>query len=202
MKLLSAMLLSLCLSFSVWADDEGLTAMIDPIWASYIGMGTGIIGALTGISGAIVGFISYRKISSLKSLDLRIATKSAKDEFEVSMRKLNAIANKAVRSRPRIASAIGGVVSGMMTEWQQDIDARKDRTTELIDHFSSRQSNYDRMSANELENALVELRRWKGLTDAIVGEYEGDLAWDDEQGRQLKEDRRAFPPNRNSSFEH
>jgi len=43
-------------------------------WLSYVGTATGIIGAITGVAGAIVSYLSYRKIHTLKSLDLRLAS--------------------------------------------------------------------------------------------------------------------------------
>ncbi len=46
--------------------------MAEPHWMGYIGMVTGIVGAFTGIADAIMGYLSYKKSSSLKSLDLRL----------------------------------------------------------------------------------------------------------------------------------
>lgn len=153
-------------------------------------------------AGALgISALALAKVTSLKSLDLRIETKCAKDEFELAVDRLDSISKEAEKSRPRVASAIGSLQSGMMVRWKQNIENREKRATALRGQFAVRQLNYDSMSPKKLERALVELRRLIGRAKDIIGEYERDLAWDDEQRRQIREDIRANPPSRKSSFD-
>lgn len=153
------------------------------------------------ILAVIISFVSLAKIISLKSLDLRIEAKCADDDLKLTLNKLDEISKKAQKSRPRVASATGGLISGRMVQWKQDVEHREKRTTALRGQFAARKLDYDRMSPKKLEKALVELRRLEGVAIAISGEYESDLACDDEQRRQIREDIRANPSNRKSSFD-
>jgi hypothetical protein len=74
--------------------------MADPHWTSYVGMATGIIGALTGIIG-------YRKASSLKSLDLRLELKKATHNALTDVHQIEELINRASKSRQAVAAARG-----------------------------------------------------------------------------------------------
>lgn len=155
--------------------------MADPHWTSFVGMGTGVF-------GAIIGYISYRTATSLKSLDLRIETRCLEDELKAAIGQHEAINKQAKESRPRIASAQGFLRSGQMQKWQGEIDDREKRAEEVINQLDCLSLVYDGMSTKQLEDALVTLRQFKGRIDIIIQEYANDLAWDDEQRRQLRKD--------------
>lgn len=168
--------------------------MTDPHWTSYVGM-------VTGISGAIMGFISYRTTTSMKSLDLRIEVKRVEDDFKLTIGRIDEIAKEAKKSRPAVASAIGLLQSGMMVKWEQDLETLDERAAHLQIEFDKRQSNYDRMPPKDLEEALVNLHRMKGIVGEIIGEYEKSIEWDNEMRRDIRANKRSTSPDRRSSFD-
>lgn len=97
--------------------------MLDPSIGSYVGMGTGVIGAVTGIAGGILGYIGYRKTNEIKSLDLRIELKKGIIEFSNILSKTEKLLPCANVSRQRVAAALGGLESGAMVKWRQDYES-------------------------------------------------------------------------------
>ncbi len=83
--------------------------MSEPDWMGYVGMATGIIGAITGISGAIMGYVSYRRSNSLKSLDLRIELRKAINVAQSNLQQLEKLIEHANKSREAVASATAGL---------------------------------------------------------------------------------------------
>lgn len=66
---------------------------------SFIGDGSGLIGALAGAAGAIMGYISIRRTRELKATDLRIDLRKAANALHALTDELPAILNNAKMSR-------------------------------------------------------------------------------------------------------
>ena len=93
--------------------------MADPHWTSCVGMGTGIIGAITGVAGAIMGYISYKKSSQNKALDLRLELKRAVANINSDFKILHEQMIDGDKSRMKVSAAIGTLKYGNMVMWKQ-----------------------------------------------------------------------------------
>jgi len=46
--------------------------MSDPAWLPYVGPVTGVIGMVAGVAGVWISVANYRRVSSMRALDLRL----------------------------------------------------------------------------------------------------------------------------------
>ncbi len=165
--------------------------MSEPHWASYIGMTTGIIGSITGIAGAIMGYISYRRSNSLKSLDLRLELKKAVSDVQADLSQINKLIEQAERSKISVAAAMGMSGSSSLQKWNQDVETDKKTLIQLVKSAPSINKNYDDFMPYELESELVEVHRLQVQVDELKNKYEAAIRADDETRKQIREDART-----------
>lgn len=162
--------------------------MAEPHWTSYVGMAAGAIGAVSGIAGAVMGYISYRRSNSIKSLDLRLELRKAVSEVEIALGKLVQLLEYADRSRRAVASAKGGVNSGAMLAWAEAIQKDNARAKGLAESGPQGPASYEGLSLTELETMLVAMHKLKGEVATLTEKYETAVKADDEDRRQIRED--------------
>ena len=105
--------------------------MADPHWTSYVGMAT-------GIAGAIMGYLGYRKANSLKSLDMRLELRKAVTDLTTSYTELNGLIDSANQSRINMAAATGRFRSGMMQLWNSELETDKAAIVQLGEIITNR----------------------------------------------------------------
>ena len=157
----------------------------------YVGMATGIIGAVTGISGAIMGYVSYRRSNSLKSLDLRIELRKAINVAQSNIQQLEKLIEYANKSREAVASATGRFKSGMMEKWKQEVEADKGALKQLFQNAPAADKSYDNLTPKALESTLVEVHRLQVQIDELSKKYDAAVRADDEERKHIREDVRA-----------
>lgn len=160
-------------------------------WLSYVGMATGIIGAITGVAGAIVSYVSYRKIHTLKSLDLRLELRNAVNDLHRSISDLNLLIAHANASREAVAAARGYFRSGRMEKWKMEVEADKTKLAQLAKDAPTPEDHYEKLDALELESKLVFVHKLQGSVNSLRQKYESALRSDDEERKQVGEDARA-----------
>ena len=157
----------------------------------YVGMATGIIGAITGISGAIMGYVSYRRSNSLKSLDLRIELRKAVNVAQSGLQQLSKLIEYANKSREAVASATGRFKFGMMEKWKQEIEADKNAVKRLFQNAPAADKSYDNLTPKELESTLVDIHRLQVQIDELRNKYDAAVRADDEERKHIREDIRT-----------
>ena len=165
--------------------------MSEPDWMGYVGMATGIIGAVTGISGAIMGYVSYRRSNSLKSLDLRIELRKAINVAQSNLQQLEKLIEYANKSREAVASATGRFKSGMMEKWKHEVEADKSAVKQLFQNTPAADKSYDNLNPKALESTLVEVHRLQVQIDELSKKYDAAVRADDEERKHIREDVRA-----------
>lgn len=165
--------------------------MTEPHWTGYVGIATGIIGAITGISGAIMGYVSYRRSNSLKSLDLRLELKKAVNNVQSNFSQLEKLIERANKSREAVASAMGRLRSGIMEKWKQEVEADKSTVKLLHQNAPVVDKSYDDLTPKELESALVEAHQLQVQVDELRKKYDAAIQADDEDRKHIRESVRA-----------
>jgi len=155
--------------------------MADPHWTSYVGM-------VTGIAGAIMGYVGYRKSNQIKALDLRIELKRAEADIIFSFKKLREQMDEGNKSRMRVLSAIGKFDSGMMEKWKDAFELDEIEINELANRLPDEYTNYDNLVPKELEAKLIESHKIQRNIQKLSKKYSEAMAWDDEQRKHLRED--------------
>ena len=146
--------------------------MADPHWTSYVGMATGIL-------GAVLGFISYRKSNKIKSLVLRLEYRKAINDCTSAISKAEELLPYANKSRERVASATGSFHSGAMQQWKQQYEEDTNKLSELSGKAPSSGAHYDSLSPKQLESRLVDIHALQNEVDVLVNKYQTALDADD-----------------------
>ena len=82
-----------------------------PDWVSYLG-------AVTGLAGSVMGFISLRRSTTMKALDLRLELRKAEVDLLSLFRSLQPLLERAKLSRDRVNAARGMLRSGAATAFE------------------------------------------------------------------------------------
>ena len=167
--------------------------MADPHWTSYVGMAT-------GIAGAIMGYVSYRRSNRIKSLDLRLELRKAINEVEISLSQLGELLEYANKSHKAVASATGSFHSGMMVKWKEEVKADKIKIEQLSARAPKPEENYEKLNPKELESKLVDIHKLQGYLKELRAKYDAAVRSDDENRKQIREDIRVrhAPQNQNT----
>lgn len=128
--------------------------MTDPHWTSYVGM-------VTGISGAIMYYISYRRSNKLKSLDLRLKLRKAVNELQQKHKDTNDIIIYADKSRNAVTSATGNMLSGRMKIWESAIEADTQALNTIANDLPDKKETFTNLNTEQLESKLVQIHQKK-----------------------------------------
>lgn len=163
--------------------------MSDPSWMAYVGMGTGIIGAITGVSGAVMGLVSYRLSRNIKTLDLRLELRKLINEIDVDLAKAPGLLDHANQSRQRVCAMTGQ--AGALEAWNQQFSNDKAILNDLAKAAPSATEEFLGLSPSELEARLVVAHRLQRELRQMAETYVAALESDDEERRQRREDMRS-----------
>lgn len=165
--------------------------MAEPHWTSYVGMATGIIGSFTGIAGAIMGYVSYKRSNSLKSLDMRLELKKAVNNIQANLSQTGILIEKANESRIAVAAAKGMSGSGAMVKWKQNVQSDKEDLMKLFGSAPKLDEKYEDLPPKDLESELVKVHRLQAQVDELKKKYEAALEADADDRKHIREDARA-----------
>ena len=153
-------------------------------WTAYVGMSTGILGSITGIAGAIMGFISYRRTSQFKKLDLRLELRKQDADINDALTKLPGLLDFAKTSRERVTSANGQ--TGALQHWLGEFDADRKGVNGLQSEYETASRDYHSLSDKALEDRLVESHRLRKKVDQYADKYRASLAADDKERDRIR----------------
>jgi hypothetical protein len=157
--------------------------MTDPHWTSYVGMGTGILGAATGIAGAIMGWVSYRKSNKIKKLDLRIELKRASTDVNYEYKELLRKMKDGNKSRRAVTNALGISCAGWNLEFSED----EKTSNQIAEELPAEHHDYKDLDDNELENKLIEIHKIGKKVEKLTSKYNEAWAWDEKKRREIHE---------------
>ena len=154
--------------------------MADPHWTSYVGM-------ITGVSGAIMGFISYRRSARLKTLDLRLELRKAMNELHQQHKQVSDLIAYANGSRKAVAAAMDNLRSGRMKLWEEAVEADKDRLNKLKEGLPIAGETFAGLKAEELESRLVDIHNKQCEVNSLLNKYKAEVESDDEARRHIRD---------------
>jgi hypothetical protein len=162
--------------------------MITIDWAKV----TGAIGTITGVIALTIGFFNYRRVSKLKSLDLRLELRKAINVLANSVSQGIALIDRADASRKAASAATGMFHSGAMVKWTAGVTADKSELSQVQAEVPKTEETFQNLGASELESKLIEVHRLQGKIDNIRNKYESALRADDQTRIQIHADNRAM----------
>jgi hypothetical protein len=79
-------------------------AMTDPAWLANVGAAAGVVGIVSGVAGMVVGIASYRRVSRMKALDLRLELRKESTAARALIESLPALIDR--RPIPDVCGAV------------------------------------------------------------------------------------------------
>lgn len=172
-----------------------------PFWCCMESSLIAYIGAVISVVAVIISMISYRRVSAMKSLDLRLEAHRARNNAHTTLEYLKKLREEAINSRKAVASATGMFFSGAMKKWQGQWDQDEESIKTLSSEVPGVDVDYVSLGPKELETKIVALHRTQGSINTLTKRYEDGLQSDEAQRNRIREDHRAHPPDRRSSFD-
>lgn len=155
-------------------------------WSTYIGMATGIVGAVTGIAGLIMGWIAYRRSNQIQRADRRLELRKLRNSTHVAVVGLVDLIPAAHRSRRAILNARGVLSSSIAYEFEARVEKDTARAAELATQVPTSDVSFDVLSSDQIEELIIQLHRAKEWVDEMVREYEGYLTEDEKKRAELR----------------
>jgi hypothetical protein len=146
-------------------------------WPGYVGMATGIFGAL-------MGFLGYRRSNHIKTLELRLELRKDLGEAHESLSTLRTVIESAASSRPRVLAMKGLGRSGNMVAWSQTVETDRAEVERLAALLRDDAADFTTLSSEQLASEIVSAHKLKASLSTLVDKYRGELAADDEARRQ------------------
>jgi hypothetical protein len=148
-----------------------------PIWLGYVGPTCGVI-------GLIVSIISYRRISKIKALDLRLELRTLRNQTYLTLNELPDLIRYAQGQRCETASFVGLMGSGWIERAKEE--AAKDlHTVQQLKHQrSSSTEDESRLDPHALAARLIEERGIHATVTRCAEKYAGWLKHDLEMSRE------------------
>ncbi len=158
--------------------------MADPHWTGYVGM-------VSGIAGAVLSIISYRKSSSIKNLDLRLELRKEINNTHTNLAHLTGLLPHANNSRRAVAAATGNFHSGNMQRWNNELEIDNEQLTSIAEKAPDLEASYDSLNTKELESKLIEVHSLQSEINTLVNKYQSAIDSDDSERNHIREDIRA-----------
>lgn len=174
---------------------------MDPIWFSYVGAIAGAAGAITGIAGVLISVYSYRRVSAIKALDLRIEARRCYNDAALLLESVTELKERAEGSRKVYAAAAGIYKSGAMEKWEQQWVADQQSIAVLKAKLDAVGKDYQQLRPSQIEDKLVEIHRLTGRLKGLHEKYTGELAWDETRTKELRAERLASMPDRTTRYD-
>lgn len=158
---------------------------------AYIGVISGLIGAVTGISGSLMGYFSYRRTGEIKSLELRLELMKTGVEAFQSADDLGVLLDRAERSRNAVAAAMGTYNSGAREGWMRQLAADQESLASINESVDELNVDYSKSSLSELEAAAGDLHVLRATVKGISERYVASIVEDDRNREFLRDQSHA-----------
>lgn len=145
------------------------------------------IGVFTGIAGAIMGYLGLRRSDQFKSLDLRLELKRIRGGLLAGVNSLREFLDHAMKSHTRAAAAAGMVNSGATKSWLDDWKKDVVLVEALKADVIASQIDLSKFNPNQLEDQLVAASELQRQYKSIKSKYEASLASDDVRREHIRE---------------
>lgn len=142
------------------------------------------IGIVTGIVGAVMGIIAYVRSNQIKKLDLRLELRKELGDTHETLSTLRAVIESAANSRPRVLAMSGLSRSGNAVAWDRALQVDRAEVERLAALLRGESADFTSLSGEELESEIVAAHKLKASMRTLVEKYRGELAADDEARRQ------------------
>lgn len=152
--------------------------MADSDWTGYVGMATGVF-------GAVVGYLGYRRATHIKNLDMRLELRKALREAHESIRTLPEIIEQANRSRRAVMAARGHGRSGAMNVWVDAVTRDREAVTNIAPTVRDEGADFTLMTAEQLEEEIIAVDKINATLRAMLKKYEDARRGDDETRAQI-----------------
>jgi hypothetical protein len=158
--------------------------MTDIHWTNYIGMVTGVIGCLWS-------FLNHRRISNIKSLDLRLELRIKMTDYQTVHEKASAILNSILEKKRENAAATGLLETGGQKQWEEELEADQNKVQKYkFDLFT----NLEKMNHKELEEGIAIVHKYTNEIMLILSKYENDISEIKEEANEIGR-RRTYANN-------
>ena len=158
--------------------------MADPHWTGYVGM-------ISGIAGAVLSVISYRKSNSIKKLDLRLELRKEINNANTNLAHLTGLIPYANKSRTAVAAATGNLRSGVMQRWNNELEQDNEQLASITERAPDSEAKYDSLNTKDLESKLIEVHSLQSEINKLVNKYQSAIDSDDSERNHIREDIRA-----------
>jgi hypothetical protein len=156
--------------------------MPDPVFLSYVG-------AVTGVIGSVLGYVGYRQSVEMKAVDLRLQLGQAENELRISVEHLPALMAGAKQSRTNVNAMVGqaGAQQGWLNSYSTDSEAAASLTAQL----PSDEESYEELKPAALARKVVTLHRLGLQAARLTDKYNASLVEDDRAREERRADIRA-----------
>lgn len=145
-----------------------------------------ITGVATGVAGTILGVINYRRISKLKTLDLRLELKKATVDAGQALAALDELINYSNQSRFAVSAALGTLNTGGIELWKKQVAADQTTLSKLRSVMGTTASDYKGFDEGALEARLVEVHGVLGSVKGLTERYRQEVARDDRDREHIR----------------
>lgn len=152
--------------------------MPDSDWTGYVGM-------VTGIFGAVMGYLGYRRANQIKKLDLRLELRKGLSEAHTALAEARRIMDYAAQShRAALAArALGG--SGVMVAWNNSHEEDTAAVDRIAASIRGESAGYDSLSEEQLESEIVANHKLSVRLNVLIAKYRDEIAADDDARRLI-----------------
>lgn len=147
----------------------------------------------TGIAGLVLAFVSYRKSSKVKVLDLRVELRREINEIHAVAKALAEIMETAPRSKQNIMAALGKFKSGETEQWMRKYEEDHERYARIVGQLPQEDLQYRDKNEKQLEELLIETHRMKVELGQLLDRYDASLEADRARSKEIRD-------NANSRF--
>jgi len=158
-----------------------------------VGMWTGIIGAASGLGALAVSIWNYRRVSAIKSLDLRLELRRALEDHALLQDGIEGFLDRVHEAHRRVLAAQGQIGGGQEQIWNREFREDKEELARLLEDAPRPCDSYRTFSPSKLADELVAVHRSSGKLKALRDKYDNVLQKDDEW-RAMREHRMNSRP--------
>jgi len=125
------------------------------------------VGIVTGIIGAVMGVIAYVRSNQIKKLDLRLELQKGLGEAHEALATLRAVIESAANSRPAVLAMRGLGRSGNAVAWDRAVEIDRAEVEWLAASLQTEGADFTALSGEQLESEIVAAH--KGRPTAAAG---------------------------------
>lgn len=159
--------------------------MAVPDWVTYVSLAGGVIGTVSGC-------MAYRRTGRMKALDLRLELRKADKDLRDLIGGLRDHLHQADISRRALATTSGGIKSGAMTAWQDQLELDLSLVDYLEATMPSGRDDYRGLNVERLESLLVDRHDLRTEAMKLHGKYQTSMDRDGKQREELAAIHREF----------